>query len=62
MPTPRSNAATFQESSPPSTTRHPEAGHGRFVSDWVMVFTLRNGKVVSFQEFTDSAAIDRAYQ
>jgi uncharacterized protein len=34
----------------------------RFVSDWVMVFTLRNGKVVSFQEFTDSAAIDRAYQ
>jgi ketosteroid isomerase-like protein len=33
----------------------------RFVSDWVMVFALRNGKVVSFQEFTDSAAIDRAY-
>lgn len=33
----------------------------RFVSDWVMVFALRSGKVVSFQEFTDSAAIDRAY-
>jgi ketosteroid isomerase-like protein len=33
----------------------------RFVSDWAMVFALRNGKVVSFQEFTDSAAIDRAY-
>ena len=32
----------------------------RFVSDWVMEFALRNGKVVSFQEFTDSAAI-RAY-
>jgi hypothetical protein len=26
-----------------------------------MVFTLTNGKVVRFQEFTDSAAIDRAY-
>ena len=34
----------------------------RFVSDWVMIFALRNGKVVSFQEFTDSAAIDRAYR
>jgi hypothetical protein len=26
-----------------------------------MVFTLTNRKVVRFQEFTDSAAIDRAY-
>jgi ketosteroid isomerase-like protein len=26
-----------------------------------MVFTLRNGKVVQFQEFSDSAAINAAY-
>jgi ketosteroid isomerase-like protein len=32
-----------------------------FESDFVMVFTLRNGKVVQFQEFSDSAAINAAY-
>ena len=32
-----------------------------FESDFVMVFTLRNGKVVRFQEFTDSAAVNAAY-
>ena len=32
-----------------------------FESDFAMVFTMRGGKVVRFQEFTDSAAIDRAY-
>jgi ketosteroid isomerase-like protein len=26
-----------------------------------MVFTLRNGKVIRFQEFTDSAGINVAY-
>jgi ketosteroid isomerase-like protein len=32
-----------------------------FDSDFVMVFTVRNGKVVQFQEFSDSAAINAAY-
>ena len=32
-----------------------------FESDFVMVFTLRDGKVVQFQEFSDSAAINAAY-
>jgi len=32
-----------------------------FDSDFVMVFTLKNGKVTEFQEFSDSAAIDAAY-
>ena len=33
----------------------------RFDSDFAMVFTLRNGKVTEFQEFTDSAAVNAAY-
>ena len=32
-----------------------------FDSDFVMVFTLRNGKVSQFQEFLDSAAINAAF-
>ena len=32
-----------------------------FESDFVMVFTLRNGKVATFREFTDSAAINAAF-
>jgi len=32
-----------------------------FDSDFAMVFTLRNGKVVQFQEFCNSAAINAAY-
>ena len=36
-------------------------GGGRFASDWVMVFTLRDGKVTRFQEFTDSSAINEAF-
>jgi ketosteroid isomerase-like protein len=32
-----------------------------FESAFVMVFTLRNGKVASFREFTDSAAINAAF-
>jgi uncharacterized protein len=32
-----------------------------FESDFVMVFTLRDGKITAFQEFTDSAAINAAF-
>jgi ketosteroid isomerase-like protein len=32
-----------------------------FDADFAMVFTLRNGKVSEFKEFTDSAAINAAY-
>ena len=34
---------------------------GSFDSDFAMVFTLKNGKVVRFQEFSNSAAINAAY-
>jgi ketosteroid isomerase-like protein len=35
---------------------------GRSVtSDWVMVFTFRNGRMVRFREWTDSAQLVRAY-
>ena len=30
-------------------------------SDWVMVFTVRNGKVTRFREWTDSAQLVKAY-
>ena len=33
----------------------------RFESDFVMVFTLRDGKVIKFQEFTDSAGINATF-
>lgn len=36
-------------------------GGGSFESDWVMLFTLRAGKIVEFQEFTDSAAVNAAF-
>jgi uncharacterized protein len=32
-----------------------------FESDWTMSFVLRNGKVVKFQEFTDTGSIAQAY-
>ena len=32
-----------------------------FDSDFAMVFTLRNGKIVQFQEFCNSAAVNAAY-
>jgi ketosteroid isomerase-like protein len=32
-----------------------------FDADFAMVFTVENGKVTAFQEFTDSAAINGAY-
>jgi ketosteroid isomerase-like protein len=34
---------------------------GSFDSDFVMVFTVRNGKVTEFQEFLDSAALNAAF-
>jgi uncharacterized protein len=33
-----------------------------YSSDWVMVFTVRNGKVTQFREFSDSAQLIRAYK
>jgi len=41
-----------------ATTR----GQQKFASDWTMVFTLRDGLVTMFQEFTDSAAINAAFE
>ena len=36
---------------------------GRFASsDWVHVFTIRNGKVTVFREFTDTAQFAEAYR
>jgi uncharacterized protein len=32
-----------------------------YASDWVMVFEIRNGKVMRFREFTDSAQLVRVY-
>ena len=32
-----------------------------FESDFAMVFTLRGGKVATFQEFTDSAGVNAAF-
>ena len=32
-----------------------------FDSDFVMVFTLRDGRVATFREFTDSAAVNAAF-
>jgi ketosteroid isomerase-like protein len=34
---------------------------GQFESDWVMVFAFRGNKIVQFQEFTDSAALNAAF-
>jgi uncharacterized protein len=34
---------------------------GSFDSEWVMIFTLRDGKVVEFKEFLDSAALNAAF-
>ena len=31
-------------------------------SGWVMIFTIRNGKVVRFREYTDSRQLASAYQ
>jgi ketosteroid isomerase-like protein len=34
----------------------------KFDADFAMVFTVRNAKVIEFQEFTDSAAVNAAYE
>ena len=34
----------------------------QFRSEWTMVFTLKNGKVVEFKEYADSAAINASFQ
>lgn len=34
---------------------------GVMASTWVMVFTIRNGRIVRFREWTDSAQLNRAY-
>lgn len=36
-------------------------GGGSFDSDFVMVFTVRNGRVTEFQEFLDSAQLNAAF-
>lgn len=33
----------------------------RVAAEWVMVFTIRNGRVARFREWTDSAQVVRAY-
>jgi uncharacterized protein len=35
---------------------------GSMDSDFVMVFTVRNGKITAFQEFTDSAQLNAAFE
>jgi ketosteroid isomerase-like protein len=35
---------------------------GKAACEWVHVFTLRDGKVVRFREFTDSAMLADAYR
>ncbi len=34
---------------------------GRIESDFVMIFTVRNGRVVAYQEFSDSAQLNAAF-
>ncbi len=33
-----------------------------FASDWVMIFTVVNGKITRFKEFTDVAALNAAFE
>lgn len=35
---------------------------GTFEGDWVMVFTIANGRVTRFREYTDTAAINAAFE
>jgi ketosteroid isomerase-like protein len=37
------------------------SGGGAFDSDFVMIFTVRGGKIVAFQELLDSAALNAAF-
>jgi len=34
---------------------------GMMATSWIMVFTLRNGRIVRFREWSDSAQINRAF-
>jgi ketosteroid isomerase-like protein len=34
----------------------------RIDSDWVMLFTFRNGKIAEFQEFTNTAMLNAAFE
>lgn len=67
-------AEDFQQFEPRSSSRRATKvvalGHYRavtkargktFDADFVMVFTLRGGKVAAFQEFSDSAGINAAF-
>jgi uncharacterized protein len=47
-------ALGFYESVVKTTRKH-------FESEWVMVFTLRDGKIVKFREFSDSFGITNCY-
>jgi ketosteroid isomerase-like protein len=40
----------------------PTAGGPQFRSPWAMVFTFREGKVIEFREYTDSAALNASFQ
>jgi ketosteroid isomerase-like protein len=44
-----------------STATIKETGK-TFKTDWVHVFTVKNGKITNFTEFFDNAAANRAYQ
>jgi len=43
-----------------SRARHKHAGKGVFDCEWAHVFSVRDGKLARFQEFYDTAAIERA--
>jgi ketosteroid isomerase-like protein len=36
------------------------SGH-QYASGWVMLFTVKNGKIAKFAEYSDSAQLIRAY-
>jgi uncharacterized protein len=38
-----------------------KANRAQFTSDWAHVFTVRNGRIERFQEYTDTAAVAAAY-
>jgi len=43
-----------------SRARFKGNGRGTFDSEWVHIFTIRDGKVARFEEYYDTAAIERA--
>ncbi len=40
----------------------PKGTGRRYASDWVMIFTIADGRIVSFREFADSAGLNDAYE